>query len=138
MKHTFQATDDHATYVRISDGIEGILHEHDDTSVVLPLSALVDLADFTAIPPPPEPVVIPYEIANWRARAVLEIAGLLPTVDAAIAALTGDAGIVARAAWNSGAPFVRNGPTVTALSSALGLTSAQVDAMFLQAESLDV
>jgi hypothetical protein len=69
---------------------------------------------------------------------VLEIAGLLPTVDAAIAALTGDAGIVARAAWNSGAPLARNGPTVLSLSSALGLSSAQVDAMFLQAESLDV
>lgn len=138
MKHTFHATTDLATHVRTSDGVEGILYEHSDTSVVLPLSALVDMSDFAAIPPPPEPVIIPSEIANWRARAVLEIAGLLPTVDAAIAALTGDAGIVARSAWNSGAPFVRNGPTVTALSSALGLSSAQVDAMFLQAESLDV
>ncbi len=138
MKHTFQATDAHATHVRTSDGVEGILHEHSDTSVVLPLSALVDLADFTAIPPPPAPVVIPYEIANWRARAVLEIAGLLPTVDAAIASLAGDAGIVARSAWNSGAPFVRNGPTVLALSSALGLTDAQVDALFIAADALEV
>jgi hypothetical protein len=138
MKHTFQATAAPATHVRTSDGVEGILHEHSDTSVVLPLSALVDLADFTLIPEPPEPVIVPSEIANWRARAVLEIAGLLPTVDAAIAALTGDAGIVARSAWNSGAPLARNGPTVLSLSSALGLSSAQVDAMFLQAESLDV
>lgn len=138
MKHTFQATTDLATHVRTSDGVEGILHEHSDTTVVLPLSAIVDLSDFAAIPTPPDPVIIPNEIANWRARAVLEIAGLLPTVDAAIAALNGDAGIVARSAWNSGAPLARNGPTVLALSSALGLSSAQVDAMFLQAESLDV
>jgi hypothetical protein len=138
MKHTFQAAATPATHVRTSDGVEGILYEYSDASVVLPLSAIVDLADFAAIPPPPAPVVIPTEIANWRARAVLEIAGLLPTVDAAIAALAGDAGIVARSAWHAGAPLVRHGPTVLALSSALGLTDEQVDAMFLRAEALEV
>jgi hypothetical protein len=59
-------------------------------------------------------------------------------VETALAALTGDEGIVARAAWNSGAPFLREGPTVTALAAALSLSSGQVDAMFLQAAALTV
>ena len=138
MKHTFQATDAHATHIRTSDGVTGILHEHSDASVVLPLSALVDMSDFAAIPEPPEPVVVPQEIANWRARAVLEIAGLLPKVEAALASLTGDAGVVARAAWNGGSEIHRHGPTVAAAIAALGLTDAQVDEMFIQAAALQV
>ena len=117
---------------------QGEMIAYDSIEDFLPTIGLESVEEHEFPVAPPEPVVVPQELANWQARAVLEIAGLLPTVEAAIAALTGDAGIVARAAWNSGAPFVRNGPTVLALSSALGLSSAQVDAMFLQAESLDV
>lgn len=138
MKHTFQVASHNATHIRTSDGVEGILHEYGESSVVLPLSALVDASDFTLIPPPAAPVPIPSEIANWRARAVLEIAGLLPKVDAAIASLDGAAGIVARTAWHSGASLVRHSPTVLAMTSALNLTSDQVDALFVQAEALVV
>jgi hypothetical protein len=70
--------------------------------------------------------------------AVLEIAGLLPTVDALIAGMEGDAGVVVRSAWDRGAPLVRDGQTVTSLAAALGLTGEQVDAMFTQAASLSV
>ena len=84
------------------------------------------------------PSPVPKEIANWRAKAVLEIAGLLPTVEATLAAMPGEAGIVARSAWAAGAPFARNGPTVTTLSVALGLTGEQVDAMFRQAAAIAV
>lgn len=93
-----------------------------------------DLAARRAAIPRP----VPGEIANWRAKAVLEIAGLLPTVEAALSAMPGEAGIVARNAWRDGAPFVRNGPTVTALAAVLGLTGEQVDAMFRQAAALSV
>lgn len=82
--------------------------------------------------------LIPSEIANWRARAVLELAGLLTTVDAAIAAMPGDAGIVVRHAWTSGAPLVRKGATVTSMSTLLGLTKEQVNALFVQAAALEV
>ena len=137
MKHTFRVTAARPTHVRTSDSAEGILREYPDT-VNTWSTVLVDPADFTIIPEPPEPVSIPYEIANWRARAVLEIAGLLDDVVLLLDSMTGDEGIVARAAWNSGAPFVRNGPTVSALSAALLLTEEQVDAMFLQAAALNV
>lgn len=82
--------------------------------------------------------LIPSEIANWRARAVLELAGLLPTVDALITAMTGPEGIVVRSAWTSGAPLVRKGPTVISMSAALGLTKEQVNALFVQAAALEV
>lgn len=81
---------------------------------------------------------VPTEIANWRARAVLEIAGLLPTVEALITAMEGEAGVVVRTAWDRGSPLVRDGATVTALAAQLGLTSEQIDAMFIQAAALQV
>lgn len=85
--------------------------------------------------PPPR---IPREIANWRARAILELQGLLPTVEALITAMTGPEGIVVRNAWAAGAPLARHGPTVTALSPQLGLTSDQIDSMFIAAAALEV
>ncbi len=138
MKHTFQATDAHATHVRTSDGVEGILHAHSDASVVLPLSALVDLADFAAIPEPPAPVVIPSEIANWRAKAILGTMGLTANVEAIIASLPEPQRTVVTAAWAGGAPFVRNGPTVTALGTALGMSAGEIDALFIAAEAIEI
>lgn len=97
------------------------------------LQALVNGEDL-----PPMPPRVPREIANWRARAVLELAGLLPAVEAAIAGMGGPDGIVVRHAWQSGAPLARKGPTVSALAPALGLSDEQVDAMFIQAAQLAV
>jgi hypothetical protein len=101
-----------------------------------PATVLQALCDGLPLPPPP--VRVPREIANWRARAVLELAGLLPTVEAAISAMEGAPGIIVRTAWQSGAPLARKGPTVSALAPALGLTEEQVDAMFIQAAALEV
>ena len=77
-------------------------------------------------------------VANWRAKAVLALSGLLPMVEQAITSMEGDAGVVARYAWDGGADFARNGPTVLALAAALQLTDEQLDAMFTQAASLEV
>lgn len=103
----------------------------DDPAVVL--QALCDRTEL-----PPMPARVPREIANWRARAVLELAGLLPAVEAAIQGMAGAEGVVVRNAWLAGAPLARAGATVTALAPALGLTDEQVDAMFIQADALDV
>jgi hypothetical protein len=143
MKYLFRP-DPNGTHTRNADNVRGNLRELPDTATVQPVSALVDPADYTVLPAEPEPEAptpdpgIPQEIANWRARAALEIAGLLPTVEAALAAMTGPEGIVARNAWNSGASLARNGPTVVALAAQLNLTDAQVDALFQQAASLNV
>jgi hypothetical protein len=94
---------------------------------------MCDGAELPALPPR-----VPREIANWRARAVLELQGLLPTVDAMIGAMTGPESVVVRNAWLAGAPLARRGPTVTALGTQLGLTAQQIDQMFISAESLIV
>jgi hypothetical protein len=80
----------------------------------------------------------PETIANWRAKAVLALAGFIPAVEAALDGMAEPARTVARYAWDGGADFARTGPTVLALAAALGLTDAQLDAMFSQAASLQV
>lgn len=87
---------------------------------------------------PTTPPRIPREIANWRARAVLELQGLLPRIDAMIADMTGPEGIVVRQAWQAGAPLARNGATVLTLAPSLGLTSQQIDDLFIAAAALQV
>jgi len=140
MKHTFRPDPAKGTHVRLSDSVRGTLHTFPDTVTVEPVAAMVSAEDFAEYIDTTPPAVIsppvPAEVANWRARAVLELAGLLPSVEAALGAMTGSEGIVARAAWQAGAPFVRNGPTVASIATALSLTSEQVDAMFVQAAAL--
>lgn len=84
------------------------------------------------------PNSVPYEIANWRAKAVIELSGITDQVVAAMHSMSEPQKTVVLAAWDSGAPLARNGVTVKALASALELTSEQVDAMFIQASKLRV
>jgi len=81
---------------------------------------------------------VPQEIANWRARAVLEVEGLLPQVDTLVDALTGPEGVAVKAAWQNGASLTRNGATVQAIAAQLGLTDEQVDNLFRKGASLTV
>lgn len=97
------------------------------------LQALIDRRELPVLPPR-----VPREIAQWRARTVLDLAGLLPAVESTIAALTGPGAGIVRHAWQSAAPLARHGPTVSVLAPALGLTDEQVDAMFIQAAELEV
>jgi hypothetical protein len=88
--------------------------------------------------PLPLPARVPREIAAWRAKAVIEMAGLLPQVEALIASVTNEAAVIVRRAWNDGAALQRNGNTVLAISAALNLSPEQLDAMFIQAAALEV
>ena len=85
-----------------------------------------------------ELTALPETIANWRAKAVLALAGLIPAVELALDSMPEPGRTVARYAWDGGADLARNGPTVLALAAALGLTDEQLDAMFTQAASLEV
>lgn len=81
---------------------------------------------------------VPSEIENWRARAVLEVEGLLPQVDTLIDALTGPEGVAVKTAWVFGASLTRNGATVQALAAQLGLTQDQVDDLFRKAAIISI
>lgn len=100
-----------------------------------PAQVLQAAIDGTPLSLPPR---VPREIAAWRAKAVLEIAGLLPQVEALITAMPEPAGTVVRRAWHDNAPLERQGQTVLSLSSSLNLSDEQLDAMFIQAASLQI
>lgn len=91
-------------------------------------------ADFPAAQPPavPEwvapPVVVPRTISRFQARAALLGAGLLATIESAMA----DPGMdpFAKLAWDYAQDFNRDSPTIAGLQSLLGLTDAVLDELF--------
>lgn len=97
------------------------------------LQALIDGAEL-----PPLPPRVPREIPNWRAKAILATMGKLAAVEAAIQAMPEPQRTVVALAWGGDAKLARRGKTVLGLSAALGLTDAQVDALFVAAEALEV
>lgn len=79
------------------------------------------------------PVVVPYSVTPFQAKAALFAAGLLPAVEAAIAA----APKIAQLAYSDATEFTRDSPTIAELSAQLGLTSAQIDALFTAAAAIE-
>lgn len=86
---------------------------------------------------PPKPRV-PSEIPNWRAKAMLAKLGMLETVEQAIAGIPEPQRTVVMLAWNGDAKLARNGQTVLSLAESLGLTADQLDAIFIEADSLNI
>lgn len=80
-------------------------------------------------PPPPPPIVV----SRFQARAALLAAGLLDTVDAAIAA-SGDR--FAQEAWSHAVEFRRDSPTIAAMAATMGLTGDQIDDLFAAAAQI--
>jgi hypothetical protein len=101
-----------------------------------PAKTLQALIDGTATPELPPRV--PREIPNWRAKVILHHMGLLAKVEAAIAALPEPERTVSSLAWAGDAKLARRGKTVLGLASALGLTPAQLDQLFIAAEVLEI
>lgn len=89
----------------------------------------------TLAPPPPPAPQVPEQVALWQARAALTTAGLFSQADAAIRA-SGNAGVIAL--WDYGNMISRSSPTLAALGTALNLTSAQIDALFIQAAAISL
>lgn len=88
-------------------------------------------------PAEPPPMVVPSAVTMRQARLALRRAGLIDSVDPAIAAIA-DPGTRrdAQIEWEFSNELQRANPFVATLGSALGLTSAQVDALFVQAAGL--
>lgn len=87
------------------------------------------------VPPTPPPPV-PSTVTVRQARLALLSAGLLAQVNTAVAAMTGAAGDAARIEWEFSNTVERNKPLVVNISATLGLTSAQLDALFIAASKL--
>lgn len=90
-----------------------------------------------AITTPAAPVVaVPEEILNWRLRVVAAVHRLKPGITAALGALEEPARTIATEVWYNGNTILRDSPLVAQLAGALGLTSKQFDAFFIQATAL--
>lgn len=82
------------------------------------------------------PPVVPEFVDMRQARLALLGAGLLTTVNNAIAAMPGAGGDAARIEWEFAQNVRRYSPLVQSLAPLVGLTSEQIDALFIQAETL--
>lgn len=75
---------------------------------------------------------VPTVVSMRQARLALYGAGLLDDVEAAVAKSTKDVQIE----WEFSSELRRDWPTLVLLAGALGLTEAQLDALFIQASQL--
>ena len=108
---------------------DGSRHEISARGVALPEGAL------DAAPPAPPPP-IPSKVTMRQARLALLGAGLLPTVNGTLDSMAGVQGEAARIEWEYALSVERDSPLVAGLSAALGLTAAQLDALFTTAAGL--
>lgn len=79
---------------------------------------------------------IPQAVTMRQARLALLGDGLLATVNSTIAAMAGAAGEAARIEWEFSNEVQRHQPLVLALGPTLGLSAAQLDALFIAAAAL--
>lgn len=84
----------------------------------------------------PKPIPVPQSVTMRQARLALLQAGKLSAVDAAIAGMVGVEGDAARIEWEFSSEVKRNQPLVLALAPVLGMTSEQIDQLFIVAEGL--
>lgn len=87
--------------------------------------------------PAPSTNAVDYVLQKYQFDAMLDIAGLLSTVDAAINAIPDPVQrAVARARYKDTQTFYRNDSLLNQLATAGGLTPEQVDAYWMQAKDL--
>lgn len=99
--------------------------------------ALIAEAEAAYIPPEPAPPVVPTSVTMRQARLALLGAGLLDSVDAAIAAIPDEtARKAAMIEWEFAGEVQRHSGIVSALVPALGLTDEQTDQLFVVAAEL--
>jgi hypothetical protein len=76
---------------------------------------------------------VPPSVSMAKARAVLITGGHMASITAALDAMTGIEGEVARSNWEFATTVDRDDPLTQSLATALGLTDLQMDALFIAA-----
>jgi len=77
---------------------------------------------------------VPQSVSRFQARGALHLAGLLETVENAMAASTDK---MAQLAWEEAQEFKRESPTILSITAALGMTDEQLDNLFTVAATID-
>jgi hypothetical protein len=88
------------------------------------------------VEPLPPAMPVPTIVTMRQARLALLAAGLLAGVNSTVAAMPGTEGDAARIEWEFAATVDRTSPLVQALEVTLGLTEAQLDALFVAGAAL--
>jgi hypothetical protein len=83
------------------------------------------------VEPPP---AIPSVVTPYQARVALLTAGYMPQVEALMADPNVDPN--AKIAWEYASGFYRDSPFISTLGAALGLTSEQIDVLFIAASQV--
>jgi len=84
------------------------------------------------VPPPPP---VPFQVPMWAVRTVLQNDGLF---DQAQALINETSDVALKNVWEYGNFADRNSRAINVLAIELGLTDAQVDQMFIDANNLSV
>jgi hypothetical protein len=84
---------------------------------------------------PERPVPVPSPVSRFQARAALHIAGRLAEVEALMQSPSTP--MLARLAWQDAIEFRRESPTVAAMGAALGMSDADIDALFVSASEIE-
>ena len=105
--------------------------------VLVEMSEAEALAFTASLPPALDPLASEragMKVSRLQARVALLQAGLLPQVEAAVAA----ADPIIQMAWAEAIELRRYSPAILGLASALGLTDAQLDDLFRAAALVDL
>lgn len=88
------------------------------------------------VPATPRPPYVPPVVSATQAQIALANAGLFDQIDAFMDALP--KADPRRIAWTKAAEFTRDSPTLEAIAQQFGLSSAQIDALFIAADAIVV
>lgn len=80
--------------------------------------------------------IVQDEVQLWRVRTVLKLLGMEQVIEVALNSLPEPTKTGALYIWNYGTTVERNSQTVLLLQSVLGLTDAQTDDIFIQAQNI--
>jgi len=116
-----------ATPWRVFAGVDTFHYTWPDEASAAAALAALEPADATPVP---------QRVTMRQARLALLAAGLLPAVEAAIDALAEPAKSAARITWDHSQEVYRTNGLVSQLAPALGLTDAEVDALFIAGDAL--
>lgn len=108
---------------------EGDQVSPDDVQVPRRPSALHVWADEWVVGPEP----VPFDVTRAQGKLALLNAGLLASAQAAASA----AGPAAEIAFNDAQKYERTSPTLNAMAAALGLSSSDLDRLFIAASKLN-
>jgi len=97
---------------------------------------IVEADTITWPEPPAPPVPVPQSVTMRQARLALHAAGLLSSVDAAIASMQEPQKTAAQIEWEYASAVERNAGLVPAMAAALGMSEADIDDLFITAATL--